>query len=200
MEKKRKKKFRRKIKFSSLFLLILSFSSVTFAWFLYSTKVESGVTAHIKAWNVEFEMGEEEITDEVEFEIDDLYPGMTTYTQMVSLTNSGETYASVSADIIKANIMGTLYDTENSSVTPAQLKQSLLYDYPFVIQCTVNKNRIAPGESANFTLSVVWPYESSKGDTVDTFWGDQSYQYHQTNPTAPCIELTVQITATQINS
>lgn len=201
MEKKKiSKKIRKKVKLSSLFLLILSFSSATFAWYLYSTRVESGITAHVKAWNITFELGEEQIEEMLDFNIEELYPGMTSFVSDINVTNDGETYAKVTADIISINIMGDVYDTESSTVlTSATLKQSLQYDYPFLIQFGFDSNEIAPGGTGTFHLNVGWPYESSHGDEEDTYWGDRAYTFNKENPDEPSIALTIKITATQVN-
>ena len=63
------KVIRKRVKLSTLLMLIITFSSSTFAWFIYATKVDSGITAHVKAWNVSFEVGDEEIEENMPLEI-----------------------------------------------------------------------------------------------------------------------------------
>ena len=83
------KVLRKRVKLSTLLMLIVTFSSSTFAWFIYATKVDSGITAHVKAWNVLFEVGDDEIEENMHFDVSDLYPGMMTYTDSVSVKNKG---------------------------------------------------------------------------------------------------------------
>ena len=47
--------------FRASLLLLITFASSTFAWFIYATKVSTGITAHIEAWNILF-TNEEKVT------------------------------------------------------------------------------------------------------------------------------------------
>lgn len=190
---------KKRIKLSTLFMLIITFSSSTFAWFVYATKVESGITAHVRAWNVSFEVGDEEIVETINFNVTDIYPGMTTYTDSVQVTNAGETAASLSYDISSYTILGTKYEVDSAgTLTSDSLKQSLLNDYPFKISVSLSNYTISPGGVENFTINVVWPFDSGD-DEADTLWGNRAYTYHNDNPDMPSISIELKISAVQSN-
>ena len=42
-----------------VFLIIL-LAGNTFAWFIYSTKVDSNISVHVKAWDVVFQAGDDD--------------------------------------------------------------------------------------------------------------------------------------------
>lgn len=44
----------KKIKLKNLISLICIFAFNTYAWFIYTTKVSTDLTAHVSAWNVDF--------------------------------------------------------------------------------------------------------------------------------------------------
>ena len=46
------KRVLKKVKLSTVLLLFFLLSTNVFAWFIYTTKVDSNITAHVKAWNV----------------------------------------------------------------------------------------------------------------------------------------------------
>lgn len=194
------KVLRKRVKLSTLLMLIVTFSSSTFAWFIYATKVDSGITAHVKAWNVLFEVGDEEIEEMMHFDVSDIYPGMNNYTDSVSVKNKGETQALLSYEIVSYTIYGVKYEVGNNGVlTPDDLRQSLLTDYPFKTSINLSNNIISPNSSESFSLNVSWAYESGNDDE-DTLWGMKAYDYHKAYPDLPSISIELKVTATQKNS
>ncbi len=194
------KVLRKRVKLSTLLMLIVTFSSSTFAWFIYATKVDSGITAHVKAWNVLFEVGDDEIEENMHFDVSDLYPGMMTYTDSVSVKNKGETHAELSYEIVSYTIFGVKYEVGNSGIlTSDDLKQSLLNDYPFKTAITLSSNIISPNSTESFSLVVSWPYDSGD-DVKDTLWGTKAYDYHALHPDLPSISIELKVVATQKNN
>ena len=47
-------KIMKKIKIKNILILILLLLFNTYAWFIYTTKVSTDLTAHVSAWNVDF--------------------------------------------------------------------------------------------------------------------------------------------------
>lgn len=194
------KVLRKRVKLSTLLMLIVTFSSSTFAWFIYATKVDSGITAHVKAWNVLFEVGDDEIEENMHFDVSDLYPGMMTYTDSVSVKNKGETHAELSYEIVSYTIFGVKYEVGNSGIlTSDDLKQSLLNDYPFKTAITLSSNIISPNSTESFSLVVSWPYDSGD-DVKDTLWGTKAYDYHALHPDLPSISIELKVVAAQKNN
>lgn len=191
------KVLRKRIKLTSLFMLMLTFSVNAFAWFVYATKVDSGISAHVRAWNVNFQVGENEIVEYITFDVSDIYPGMVTYSDSVTVSNNGESSAVLSYEIVSVSILGEEYIVdENSAITSDDLKNSLINDYPFKISVNVSNDVIHPDTNESFTLTVAWPFESGDDD-LDTFWGNKAYDYHDANPDLPSIKLNLKISAVQ---
>ena len=66
--KKKKGKFfvilriiRKRVKLRTILLLALTFAANSYAWFIYTTKVNNSVEAHVRSWNVRFDFEESEI-------------------------------------------------------------------------------------------------------------------------------------------
>ena len=47
-------KILKKIKIRNIIILIVLLMFNTYAWFIYTTKVSTDLTAHVSAWNVDF--------------------------------------------------------------------------------------------------------------------------------------------------
>ena len=187
----------KRVRISTLILLLITFSSTTFAWFIYATKISASITAHIDSWNILFTNEDNAISEYVNFYIPDLYPGMTTYTDNISATNLGERSATITYEIISVKILGVLYTIDGETLTSAQMSNKLAGDYPFQILMSLSNSLINPNYgSTQFTLTVQWPYESGD-DAEDTYWGQQAYQFISNNPGQPCIEMSVKISAIQ---
>lgn len=194
------KVIRKRIKLGSLFLLLLTFSINAFAWFVYATKVDSGINAHVRAWNVNFRVGDNQIVEYINFDVSDIYPGMTTYTDSVKVSNVGESSATLSYEIVSVSILGEDYIVdENGVITSDNLINSLINDYPFKISINASNPVIAPNTEESFNLTVSWPFESGDDD-IDTYWGTKAYDYHELNPDTPSIKLNLKISATQISN
>ena len=59
-----RKKRRHIIKPSRLIFLIVLLAANSFAWFIYATRINTDVSVHVRAWNVIFESGDTEISNQ----------------------------------------------------------------------------------------------------------------------------------------
>lgn len=195
MDKSKRKKIIKKVKFKTLFLLMITLASNSFAWFIYTTKVSSNISAKVREWNVSFDVNGENVEKTIEINIDSLYPGMSTYTQTLTASNSGEARAQISYEVIRANILGD--DLTSMNYSDIQIINYLRSYYPFSIDFHVSNDIVQSNSEETITISVSWPYESGQ-DEEDTKWGNLAYTYHSSHPDTPSIDLSIKITAYQI--
>lgn len=191
------KQKKRRIRLRTLFLLAITLASNSFAWFVYSTKVSNNITARVKSWNVDFEIGTDSQAEEyIEISIDSLYPGMEDFSKTLKAVNHGESDARISYTVEKALILGD--DLLNLGLQNEQIINKLSNDYPFTIKLNVSNTVVpASGGEANISIEIIWPYESGN-DEEDTYWGNRAYDYHEENSTLPSINVIIKITAYQV--
>lgn len=195
MNKSKRKKLFKKIKLRTIFLLAITLASNSFAWFIYTTKVSSSITAKVREWNVTFDINGQSVERVIEMNIDSLYPGMTDYVQTLTASNSGEARAKITYEVISANVLGD--DLVSLHYTDAQIINYLRSHYPFSIDFAVSSDIISANAEEDISISVSWPYESGD-DEADTYWGNLAYEYHQSNPNVSSINLVIKITAFQM--
>lgn len=192
------KRLIKRVRFSTLLLLAILFASNSFAWFVYSTRVQNNISAHVRAWSVAFEIGSEEAISYVDIDIDEIYPGMTTYNRNIRASNHGDSPAQLSYEVMSVTLFGTTFTT-SQTVTSEALARKFAIEYPFKIVVSLSTNVIPVGDhNEYYNINVSWPYESGDDDT-DTYWGNYAYDYHQEHPNEPSISMQIKIIATQIN-
>ena len=192
----RKRKNFKKVRLRTIFLLAITLASNSFAWFIYTTKVSSSITAKVREWNVTFDINGAVVEKIIEMNVDSLYPGMPTYSQTLTASNSGGAKAEITYEIVKADVLGT--DLMALGYDNNRLFNYLANNYPFSITLTVSNPIINLHSEENITISVSWPYESGDDET-DTYWGTEAHAFHTANPDTPSISLIIKITAYQIN-
>ena len=192
----RKRKIFKKVRLRTIFLLAITLASNSFAWFICTTKVSSSITAKVREWNVTFDINGAVVEKIIEMNVDSLYPGMPTYSQTLTASNSGGAKAEITYEIVKADVLGT--DLMALGYDNNHLFNYLANNYPFSITLTVSNPIINLHSEENITISVSWPYESGDDET-DTYWGTEAHAFHTANPDTPSISLIIKITAYQIN-
>ena len=189
----------KRVRLSTLILLVITSVATSYAWFIYATKISAGIEGHVVSWNILFTNEDNEISEYVNFTIPNLVPGMDDYTDYVQAYNLGESAATISYEIISATILGTTYTVDGTTLTRAQLANMLSGSYPFTIDFTLTNSYVSPSSGiSRFTIDVSWPYESGNDD-LDTYWGQRAYTYNSNNPGSPSITITVKISAVQDN-
>ncbi len=212
MEAKNKKKLLRALKkvinLKRIIILIVLLAGNSFAWFIYSQQVEGNVNVHVRSWKVVLESASQPITTTYDVKIDNMYPGMSNFSQSIQVYNKSEMAADINYTILEMNILGTSTITKEGTlesggtligneITSSDLTNKLNTMYPFKITFNVATSTIdaETGES-NFTIGVVWPYESGN-DNLDTEWGNNAYLYKTNNPSAPSITMKVKLSVAQ---
>ena len=174
----------KKIKLRTLLLLIVTLLFSSYAWFIFISEVSVGLEAHVVAWHVTFEVDEQETT-EIDIDIGQIYPGMDDYTKEIVITNDGEVAGTLTYQIQRMVVLGTTYELSDDpldEVTPDDLEDILENDFPFSISVTINgqNNNIIPiNLERTVTITVEWPIDGN--DEIDTQWGEDAYDYYQTN-------------------
>ena len=190
------KKIKKGIRRRTLFFLVLALVTNAFAWFIYSNKVSNSINTGVKSWKITFTQNGTTISDDVVFNVNQIYPGMANYSDHIDIQNSGEMAARVTYEITSAKIFETTYSS--SDYTSAQIENILANNYPFTITFNVTNEDIGVNDSTSFVVNIVWPYESGD-DALDTYWGKKSYDFKAANPGVDEIELRIKITAGQDN-
>ena len=196
MKTTKRRQILKKVRLKTLFLLAITLASNSFAWFIYTTKVSSNISAKVREWNVTFEANGQAVEKTIEINIDSLYPGMNAYNQTLTAANSGESKAQITYEIVSTNILGD--NLVNYNYSNEDIVNYLKNNYPFTIEISSTNSIIEPNGEEKINITVSWPYESGD-DEKDTYWGNLAYNYHQANPGEPSIVLVIKISAIQLN-
>lgn len=190
------KSVKKSLRIKVIILLGIMLTFNTLAWFIYSSTISNSIHTSVSAWKIEFE-NEDEIAEYIDFDLDDLYPGVPDYNNFINVVNYGETAAELSYKIISLRVLNTTYSDED--YTTEQLEAMLLNNYPFKISFSLAGTTIPPNNgSADFQINVNWPYESGD-DEADTQWGHDSYSFKLANGAAKQIVISIKLIAKQIN-
>ncbi|OKZ56406.1 MAG: hypothetical protein BHV99_05520 [Clostridium sp. 26_21] len=190
----------KRIKIKNLLILIILLLFNTYAWFIYSTKVNTEITAHVSSWNIKFVSDNQEITSDMTIEIERIFPGMEgdkKFEKIVQVKNQGEKSAILGYTIREITIMGETYTIGGENGKTEEELNKILDEYPFKIKIETNDENLK-GENGEgkFIISLEWPFESGN-DELDTYWGNKAYEYYSIHPDKNSVELKIILNASQ---
>ncbi len=194
--KERMRKFFQTVKRIRYFLIfaILLLSVNAYAWFVFVTRVDTSITARVRSWNVMFQVHDNDIANDVTFNVGEIYPGMPDYNDYASIVNTGESAGEAFFTIKRVQIFNDVYTDDDYS--QGQLMDVLTANYPFTIDVSLTNNVVAPGHTERFNIDIVWPYESGD-DELDTYWGNVAYTFLNSHPDASCISIEAEVRVNQ---
>lgn len=215
MNSKTKKKIRiilkslkKNVKPWQLIFVIVLLVANTLAWFIYANEVSNTIDVHVRAWNILFKDGDEDVTNYIDFTVSNIYPGMDDFTQSITMYNDGEVGADVSYKILEVNILGDTIVTREGKIDAKEdftdddmssddLEAYLLANYPFKMSFSLDSTSLsAMTGTNNYHFTVTWPFESGD-DELDTEWGQRSYFFQRDNVDTPCITIKAMVLITQ---
>ena len=192
-------KLKKTLGLKTLIILIVLLSFNTYAWFVFSSKVDTEMGAKVRAWNITFMQDDQNVSQSLTFDVDDIYPGMNDYHESVTITNYGDTNAVVDFEITSVRILDTTYTVGQNNYTSDGIIEMLSEDFPFHVDLVVSNSTILMGRSETFSIDVNWDFEEND-DAVDTLWGQNAYTFNHANPNTPSISINLTIHINQMNS
>ena len=178
---KKRHKVNLKINLVSIVFAVVSFISVSFAWFAYSGLVDVRTEVGVKAWYIEFEKNNEVVSNDIIISLSDLYPGMEPLSEVITIKNLGDSDAKLKYTIDYARILDDEKDyyALGDNYTSDSIEDALAHNYPFHINATLSKSRLnAKDTDAEFIVTVSWPLDSGN-DKLDSTWGSKAYQFER---------------------
>ena len=113
MKKQNKlKQIKKRIRKRTLFFLVIALIANSFAWFIYTNKVSNSITTGVRSWKITFDQDGQDLEENVEFNFDDIYPGINTQVKQIDITNNGEMTAYISYQIESIQIFDETYTKE----------------------------------------------------------------------------------------
>ena len=161
-----------KANFTSLIFAVVSIISTTFAWFAYSNIVDNDMEISVKSWKIDISEGESMITNKLEIDLDEFYPGMETVYKKFTISNGGDIPSMVSYKVNSLRIYDQEFDVSDQYVIFDNLAQT----YPFSLNFNLNKRYLGVGDEVEFTYSISWPLDSGD-DIEDGLWGNRAYKF-----------------------
>lgn len=191
---KDKRKLYLRLNLMSLFFVVVSFISVTLAWFVYSGISRVDTKVNVKAWYIEVE-GEKDENGLV-INVDEIYPGMETIEEEIKIKNFGDSDAQVKYEVSSARILNDHHELSETKTTE-EIEDILAHNYPFHINIDLSKSFVlAQTDEATFKVSVSWPLDSGQ-DEIDSKWGTDAYSFKLNNGDQPSIRLNINLVAEQ---
>ena len=194
LDKRRKVYF--KLNIMSILFTVVSMISVTLAWFAYSGLVDSNMEVGVRAWYIEFSKGDNIVSNDIVLSLDEIYPGMETVTEKITIKNQGDSDANLSYEIKNARILSEdEFSSENMDSNI--IEDKLSHDYPFSINVNISKSFLkAKDNEAEFEVSVNWPLDSGD-DKLDSIWGNKAYKFEQDEKGKSAIKVVLSVSAEQ---
>lgn len=189
---------KKSVRLKTLIFMILMLVLNTCAWYIYISEVSSDITTHVKSWKIEFDNN---ISQDIDFLVEDIYPGMETVTKDIELINKGEMAAIISCGIVEMRILDEEYIVDGENITSNQLVNDISNNYPFKIKFYIDgeelQEKVMEADAGcTVTIEISWPF-SSGDDEKDTYWGNKAYDFIQENPEESCIKIKAKIKASQ---
>lgn len=209
--------------------LILLFSVIlivnTYAWFSVNQEIKLNEldSAKITPWEVHYYVNDKEILDQdVDFTIDELYPGMPNREDIVRIYNGSTTSSAIKYEVTSVKVFGQEVLEKIKSDGGIQEEGNTVKifsadeNYPFNISYTYDKTRLdgeyvndetTPNAGAKVTFNASWEYkgngtddENLAKDILDTKFGKNAYNYYQNsqNNSSKAIEIIVKITSSML--
>ena len=187
------KQIKKRIRKRTLFFLALALIANSFAWFIYTNKVSNTITTGVRSWKITFDQDGHDLEEDLEFNFDDIYPGIAPQVKTIDITNNGEMTAYISYHIESVQIFDDLFTSEDHS--QEELINILNNNYPFNLSFANSDTEITVGQTGKFSATLNWPFESGD-DAADTYYGKKSYEFKQESD-EPQIKIVVKIKASQ---
>lgn len=168
-----------KLNIMSLFFLLVSFLSITLAWFAYSGIARAQTDIKVKSWYIEFQKDNNKVSNDIVLSLEDIYPGMNTITEKISIKNLGDSDAQVNYSISSARIFNTEIDV--ATLKKEVVEDKLAHDYPFHINVALNKGYVRANhseEDSELNVSISWPLDSDD-DLADSNWGTEAFNFQK---------------------
>lgn len=185
-----------KINLVSLFFIIISFISVTLAWFAYSGLADVSTEIGVKAWYIELEKDGTTVSNDIVISLSEIYPGMTTVNETVNIKNLGDSDAKVKYSIVSARVLGDSKDNyfvDELTTESLYVEDVLSHNYPFHINMNLSKNyTLAKTGESSFNVSISWPLDSDD-NAIDSFWGTEAYKFQQSEESKKDLDTNYQI-------
>lgn len=171
-----------RLNFFTILLTVISFMSVTLAWFAYSGISDIGTEVDVRAWHIEFSNKGEAVSKEVIISLSEVYPGMDMLSEVVNIKNYGDSDAFISYQIKSVRILDDpedsfkLNDNRDNSIL---MEDAIAHNYPFKFNINLSKNLVlAKGDESQFALTITWPLDSGQ-DEYDSLWGNRAYKFQK---------------------
>lgn len=175
MEKKHKAYI--KLNIMSLFFVVVSFISITLAWFAYSGFASVETEVDVKAWYIDFKQGDESVSNDIVISLSEIYPGMEPISEKINIQNLGDSDAEIKYEIVSARIFNEEIDV--SSLEEGLLEDKLSQQYPFHINIGLSDYHVmAQTGTSDFEVSISWPLEADN-DQLDSIWGNAAYEFEK---------------------
>lgn len=166
------KRERKRIKRRSILLAFFLLGVNAFAWFTYISKADLSIKGNIVSWDVNF-LDQNSIVKVVEIIVDDLQPGMLTFSKQIDIFNKSDVKAKFEYQINKVTILGQ--NITSLGTTNSEIMASLKSQFPFVISLIPGKTDLAENDQTEFKVTVDWPYEQ-----INTYYKLNSlYKYDE---------------------
>lgn len=199
-----------KMNLVSLVFIVISFISITLAWFAYSGMSKVSTDVNVKAWYIEFNKNGQKVSNDIVISLSEIYPGMNPITEEVNIKNMGDSDAEINYSIVSARILGDEkdnYEIDEDIMKSLQVENTLSHDYPFHVNINLNKKYISSkSEDGVFKVSVSWPLDSDNNE-IDSLWGTEAYKFQKDEEekhnndsnyqVRPSIQIVISVTAQQ---
>lgn len=176
---KKKTKLYLRLNLISLFFVVVSFISVTLAWFVYSGLSAVSTEVAVKAWYIELEKAGEVVSNNIVISLDEIYPGMEPIEEEIKIKNLGDSEAQVNYEITSVRILENEADKYilSDTITSNYIEDKISHEYPFHINIDLSKKFIlAKTDESTFKVSISWPLDSGN-DKLDSIWGTEAYKF-----------------------
>ena len=110
-----------KLNIMSLFFVVVSFISITLAWFAYSGFANVETEVDVKAWYIDFKQDDESVSNDIVISLSEIYPGMETISEKINIQNLGDSDAEIKYEIKSARIF-------NEEIDISTLEEGLIED------------------------------------------------------------------------
>lgn len=188
-----------RLNLTAIVFIVVSFISVTLAWFAYTGLSEVNTDISVKAWYIELKKDGVPVSSDIDINLADIYPGMETVYETVNISNKGDSDAQVNYSIVSAKILDEdNFIVNDSNISSLLVEDSLSHNYPFHINISLSKNyAVAKNGESVFTVSVSWPLDSGN-DSSDSYWGKKAYDFQTEHKNGEkSIQIKISLTAEQ---